>query len=552
MAGRLHHRGPMTVSTPRHCRVARNVSVLVVAILAQHFLAIAEDRANPAPPAPGEPIVAIEVNRHDLFDRDKDGTLAWPFRAANALNVVTQESFIRRILLFGVGDPYDPAILEESARLLRSTGFLNPVDITAEPAKGGVKVIVTTRDQWSFEVAGSFDAFGSRSSSELGFQDANFLGSGQRVGIAHSTEDARSTWAFTYGNSLLFGTRWQGDIEHREASDGGSDELRLEHPFFALDTRYAAGARWFDEKLDDALYAGGKRAVEGQRSSRHWSAWAGMKIPDRHPNIVRRLVAGFEHRADTFSPWRRVDTDEPAPTPEDRLLQGPMLRFTQQTREYRTVHRFRSWTLQEDVNLGPRIEVEVGASLDSLGGDRDRFPLDVRFGDTTIQGSWLNLRKAWISGRVEPGHGLQNGLIGASWATTQLTDRGWQLRLVAEHAVEPDRDTQLTLGADQGLRGWEPDTFDGTGRAIVNVQYRSLWKESIADLFAVGWVSFIDVGTTWNPTVGRSTEGVRADIGVGLLIDITKFSAAETFRIEVAQPSDGSGVVFSVSSTSLF
>jgi hypothetical protein len=542
----------MTVSIPRHRRVGRSVSVLVVAILAQLSMAIAEDRANPTPPAPGEPIVAIEVVRLDLFDRDKDGKLAWPYRAANALNAVTQEGFIRRTLLFRVGDPYDPALLEESGRILRATGFLNPVDVTAHPAEGGVKVVVTTRDQWSFEVAGSFDLFGSRSSSKLGFQDANFLGSGQRVGIAHSTEDARSTWAFTYGNSLLFGTRWQGVVEHQEASDGGSDELRLEHPFFALDTRYAAGTRWFDETQDDALYADGKRAVEGQRSSRHWSAWAGMRLSTRQSHIVRRLVAGFEHREDTFGPWRRVDSGEPVPTPEDRLLQGPMLRFTQQTRDYRTVHRFRSWTLQEDVNLGPRIEAEVGASLDSLGGDRDRFPLDVRLGDTTIKGSWLNLRKVWGSGRVEPGHGLQNGLVGVSWIATQLTDRGWQLRLLAEHAVEPDRDIQLTLGADQGLRGWEPDTFDGTGRAIANIQYRSLWKESIADLFAVGWVSFIDVGATWNPTVGRSTEGLRADIGVGLLIDITKFSAAETFRIEVAQPSDGSGVVVSIATRSLF
>jgi len=113
-------------------------------LLATVLMATALTAGAPEVP-PGTPIVAIRIVRHDIFDTDDPETSSWPYRWANALHVLTREQFIRSMLLFRVGDKLDPALLEESARLLRFTEFLSPVNITTHPAPGGAEVVVATR-----------------------------------------------------------------------------------------------------------------------------------------------------------------------------------------------------------------------------------------------------------------------------------------------------------------------------------------------------------------------------------------------------------------------
>ena len=188
----------------------------------------------------------------------------------------------------------------------------------------------------------------------------------------------------------------------------------------------------------------------------------------------------------------------------------------------------------------------------AAGGDRDRYPFEVRLDDAMMRGDWLLVGSAWATGRHEPGRGLQDGLVGFEVGAAQIGTRGWQGRLRMEETYRADREVQLTLGADLGLRGWDPDTFDGTGRALLNLQYRSLWKEGVADFMAVGFLAFVDVGATWDGRVGKTTGGLRGDIGVGALVELSKFSAAEIIRLEVAVPDDGSGVVVTAATSALF
>ncbi len=125
---------------------------------------------------PGTPIVAIRVVRTDIFDLSQPATSAWPYRWANALHVLTHEKFIRSLLLFKVGDPLNPALLAESERLLRATGFLSPVDIVAQGAPGGAEVVVRTHDQWTTEVGLSFGMFGNRTHYGGSLSEDNFVG----------------------------------------------------------------------------------------------------------------------------------------------------------------------------------------------------------------------------------------------------------------------------------------------------------------------------------------------------------------------------------------
>ncbi len=109
---------------------------------------------------------------------------------------------------------------------------------------------------------------------------------------------------------------------------------------------------------------------------------------------------------------------------------------------------------------------------------------------------------------------FRNWVVGAWIGAAQLGRRGWQLRLLADASRDLDLDRQLTLGADVGLRGWNPDYFDGTGRALANVQWRALIKDDVFHVLALGFEVFVDAGATWDPRVGRTTDGVRVDAGI--------------------------------------
>ena len=125
-------------------------------------------------------------------------------------------------------------------------------------------------------------------------------------------------------------------------------------------------------------------------------------------------------------------------------------------------------------------------------------------------------------------------------------------RLLVETSRRLDLNRQLTLGADLGLRGWDPDYFDGTGRALLNIQWRRLIKERVLGLFSVGVVVFTDAGATWDPRVGPDTDGIRLDAGVGLLFDLANLSRSNLLRIDVAMPDDGSGPTITVSTSTIF
>jgi hemolysin activation/secretion protein len=115
-----------------------------------------------------------------------------------------------------------------------------------------------------------------------------------------------------------------------------------------------------------------------------------------------------------------------------------------------------------------------------------------------------------------------------------------------------DGDQQLALGADTGLRGWDPDTFDGTSRVVANLEWRHVLTGEVLHLGIIGGLVFVDAGKTWAPRVGPSTDGIRKDAGVGVLIESTRAALLRVIRVEVAFPDRGGKAVFLISGSSLF
>jgi len=267
--------------------------------------------------------------------------------------------------------------------------------------------------------------------------------------------------------------------------------------------------------------------------------------------VTRRITVGYDHRRDLFEDWRWVATGQPFATPDNIAVDGVRIGFEQIPDRYLVLTGYRGWSVQEDVALGPIVRAGLTVSAPVFGGDRRRFLIDGSVRSGHRAGRWLLLADGRWSGRMDP-EGARNLRAGLKLTATQLGEHGWQARLLVEGTHDADRNVQLTLGTDQGLRGWEPDFFDGSGRAVLSLQYRRLvWRE-VLHLVSVGVAGFVDSGITWDPRVGAATGGVRSDAGVGLLFDLPHIGISHLLRIDLAFPDNGDGPVVTVTTQALF
>jgi len=498
----------------------------------------------------GRPIVRIVFERFNMFDTSRPETDKWFYRAANSLHIVSKEPFLRSMLLFTEGDPYSQQQADESARILRGLGFINPVEITPIPVEGGVEVIVETHDQWTLEAGASFGIFGTRQRWGIEFQESNFLGRGKKLDVEYESDVERDSLSFGYYDPNIRGTRWRTELRYADLSDGFLERLRVDRPFYSLATRRAWGGIWERGELTQYLYSLADPVVSGPTMRTKAEVWYGLRTLSSDP-VTRRLSFGFTHRHSTFEQWSWEDTGEPYPTPEDRLIDGPFVRFESVKDNFSVVEGFRAWNIQEDVAMGPNVSLGTIVSLPAFGGDIDRYLFDGRFDAGFRSGNWLALTNAWFEGRIDDGDPA-NWVLGVSAGASQLGRRGFQFRVLFENSYRLDLDRQLPLGADAGLRGWSPLYFDGTGRALANAQWRILLIPDLFHVLAVGFEIFTDAGATWDPRVGPDTDGVRVDAGVGLILGLQTIGLSNVARIEIGFPDDGSGPTLIITTDALF
>jgi len=500
--------------------------------------------------APGTPIVAIRIVRHDVFDADDPKTSSWPYRTANALHVLTREGFIRSLLLVREGEPLDAARLAESERVLRAMGFLNPVHIRARAVEDGAEVVVETHDQFTTEVSFNVGVAGSRSKVGASLSEENFLGRGKGVSIDARRDDERDSLTVSYDDPLLLGSRWRLSAGYRDSSDGKMDALRIEYPFFALSTPRAGGGAWRRETIRDHLWSGGEKTVSGEVTHSVARAWIGLRMP-WDSGVTDRLTLGiFSDRA-TYGDWRWRDGTAYA-DPADRKLSGVEAAWEHQADRWDVVHGFRAWVRQEDVPLGPNWQASLGVSAPLFGGDGTRLPFAGSVTMGRLDGAWYSWVNAGVTGRFEEG-AVANRVLHLDGGTARTGTSGVRIRAALDLGDRLDLDRQLTLGADVGLRGWDPDFFDGTSRAMASVEWRRLVTADLLRVLAFGVVVFADGGKTWGARIGEPTRGWRGDAGVGLLGEITRASSIlRVVRADVAWPDHGGKPTIILSGVSLF
>jgi hemolysin activation/secretion protein len=151
-------------------------------------------------------------------------------------------------------------------------------------------------------------------------------------------------------------------------------------------------------------------------------------------------------------------------------------------------------------------------------------------------------------GRIEDGE-LVNGQLTAEgrfyWATSSKSKF---FAAVAGTVTEQlDQEYQLTLGGDNGLRGYPLRYQAGTSRALLTLEQRYYTKWYPFRLFHVGAAAFFDMGRTWGTDVtGAGSLGLLKDVGIGLRLGSSRSSFGNVLHIDLAFPLDGDDDIDSV------
>lgn len=321
-----------------------------------------------ASPPDGLRVGKIRIQNGDVFDTERTDENRALYRLANRWHYRTRRGVIRESLLFAEGDAFDPRLLEESARLLRTYRFLGDVQIDAAPPRDGVVDIdVRTRDVWSLNPGVSFGRNGGDNSYSFELQELNLFGRGIELDIDYSSNVDRSGVSMQMMNPHAFAPHNELELFYGDNSDGNRWRARFERPFYALDVRQAFGVDIDDFNQRASVYQRGEIVDQYLQEQRVGRAWFGTSAG---------LVDGWVSR---WSVGLAIDRhrfqSDPlgtgaAPLPSDRDLRYPFLQLEAIEDDYRVWENRNQIGRSEDVLLGTQLNLMLGWASPSLGSDR--------------------------------------------------------------------------------------------------------------------------------------------------------------------------------------
>ncbi len=485
----------------------------------------------------GAVIGEVVIDVRDIFATDTPDEDAILFRIANALHIDTKKTVIAQQLLFQSGENYSRQKIEETERLLRAKKYLLGVRVYPFAYHDGrVDIRVRTREVWTLHPGVSFGRSGGSNSTGAVIEELNLFGYGKQLGVNYKSNVDRTTTVFDYQDPQLFGSRWTLAAQVGNNSDGRKNFLSVERPFYALDSRWTAGVRMLDDLRVDSVYDLGVVSNQYQTKQRGATVYGGLSN-GLEEGVVTRWTAGMAYDERKFSP--PSNAIGAGFTPTSRKWVYPWLGYEFVQDQYRKLENLNQIGRAEDISLGWRANALLGVASPTFGADRKALIWGGSFRHGAVPGeNELAELNVSMSGRAENSQ-AQNVLtsIAEKYYWRQSPRQLFFINLQADIGSRLDDDQRLTLGGDNGLRGYPLRYQTGAGRWNMTAEQRLFSDWYPFRLMRVGGAIFYDMGRTWgdNPTGSRSL-GILRDAGLGLRIAHSRSGFGNMTHIDVAFP----------------
>ena len=485
--------------------------------------------------AAGAVIGNITVQTHNIFDPSDPRENRALHRAANFLHIKTQPYVIRNQLLFRSGERVSRKLIEETERLILERSSVYDVSIRPLAYRDGVVDIeVHTRDTWTLQPSLGLSRSGGANSGTLGIKDDNLLGTGTALALERTSDVDRNGTLIEVSNDHLIDGWTSAKVERARYSDGSRNAFKLAHPFYSLDTRWAAGFSASRFERIESIYSAGEIASQYRQRATEGEVFGGWS-PGRQGAWTRRFSGGLNYRSSDFE----VDPSRPPPTelPADRILAGPFARFELIEDDFMQVRNRDRIGRTEYLPMGWRVETQVGRSMGAFGATDKPWTYGLSAGTGwRVPGGRELLASASLSGEEGSSAG---DTTSAGFGARYYVPRGSRVSyasLSASVVRTPNAAGELLLGGDSGLRGFPLRYQRGTRRVLFTAEERFYTEWYPFRLFRIGGAAFFDVGRAWGAAEPNPKPGWLSNAGVGLRILNARTSTGNVVHIDFAFP----------------
>jgi hypothetical protein len=538
--------------------------------------------AEPSPECPNGRISQLFIDNHSIFDPAEladERRFRWAYQLVNALHIRTRPRFIRRELLFGVGSCYDPALLDESERLLRDYRFIASADIYGlQQPDGSWHVVIDTQDEWTTKVNLAARWNGGPEFLGASLTEENFLGRGILVGGFVRNREQERELGGVVQLPRIGGTRLDTEVSAGRTRNGNFIGQSFQYPFVGEVGR-VAGREIFLRRATSFPYSVGAGRHPPEGTVTHVllpldEERFELTIAGRvgRPGNLTIFGAGFSNETLDCPGYPEglevaVDRDFGDPLPADsatieavrhqtlhsagtrvNLLIGQRnVRFQQ----FRGLDALRGTV---DVALGSDLALTIGRTLSPLSekADHDQ-PDDLYLRFRMTAGIAPTPFLFFLGGGVEGRQIFAGGSSDDGWndvladLTLLMYVQPWERhtlfgRITAAGGWEVTQPFQLTLGGEGAVRGYDQYDFPTGRRIVFSAEDRIFLGWPFPNLFDFGMTLLADMGAGWagDTPFGMDTDW-RATIGGGLRFAFPAGSRAVT-RVDVAWPVKGEGL----------
>lgn len=492
----------------------------------------------------GARIGTITILPGDVFDPSKPGEDRSAYRLANRLHVQTRAETIRKVLLFKQGEAFQPRLLAESERLLRTRKQIQDAKIRVTGVRGQeVDVEVRTQDVWSLEPEISFGRSGGQNKSSFGIKESNLLGTGYSVSASYFDSVDRSGQEFEFETPELGSRRWRASLAFADNSDGRAYAFTAARPFYSFDTPWAFAIQGSDRSFDQYLYELGEKtdgfAVDARTAE--LSLGKAIDLGESTPTKTKAL-RWYVGVAEDEAVFQRLADQSPLPAidlqPRDLVYPFVGLEFAED--KFATTENRDVMGKTEDLQLGWYASLRIGASRKSFGASEDSWVYRFNASRTLQLNEFSSLGlSADLSGRrTDQGLRDARSQLDVRWdyRWNDLTTTHFSYQLISGRNL--DADHALYLGGDNGLRGYPLRYASGDKVSLFNAEQRFYTDWYPWHLFKVGAAIFADAGSNHFDDQ-PDLSGKLRDVGIGLRLFNTRSSLAKVIHIDLATPLDG-------------
>lgn len=468
----------------------------------------------------------------------------WLARQANRYNIVTKEPALRVAFPIDQGEVLDEVKRQEAERTFRRKPYLYDALVLVRQVCGSeVDLDVVVRDVWTLTPSASLSRSGGDNKTSVALADVNILGKGKRLEFEYFDDDDRSGAVVRYDDPNLFGSRWTGSLVAADNDDGERYGLKVIRPFYALDTAYAMGFTADHFVREQDLEFLGEDLYTFDADTDIADVFIAFSR-GRREGWVNRSYFGTRYIDEQFE----FSNDFPGPQSTSRKFAYPYIGWELIQDSYVARTNVNRVGITEDLKLGWSSYVELGWSTDAFGGDGDYLLSQVSAAYTRYYSEdhliGLSTR---FSGRYDLDRHTSQEL---KWNSelSYLWEQSPKWRFLANaHYTQTHNlpeDKQITLGGDNGLRGYPNRYQPGDRSYLITIEQRYHSGANPFGLFHVGYAAFVDFGRAWfaqePPAWVPPRQGNHFDtlvnVGIGLRLESIRTRRDRVIHIDFAKP----------------